>query len=84
MLNVIFLTIFGYILEIDFFFDPSYGEACIKENSTLQHYCKDNLTSIVVENRKYNQVTDFSAFNGFVVYEDIEKYIVCSNENLTK
>mgnify|MGYP000857847562 FL=1 len=66
------------------FFDPSYGEACIKENSTLQHYCKDNLTSIVVENRKYNQVTDFSAFNGFVVYEDIEKYIVCSNENLTK
>ena len=67
------------------FFDPSYGKSYTNINMcTLQHYCKNNLTSVLVENRAYNEKTDFNNFKGFIVYDDIEKSIICSKEKPTK
>lgn len=69
------------------FLDPSYGKGYDEENSTLEHYCKDNLTSIFIENNQYKDYlidTSNQKINGCVEEKDIHLYLYCDKEKPLK
>lgn len=65
-----------------FFLDPSYGKKYFMDNSNLKEYCKDNISSMVIEKMYKDRASN--ATSSEVVYNELEKYMVCTQAKPVK
>ena len=75
--------IWVYIRE-EYFLDPSYGKEYNKNNSNMKKYCKDNISSIKIENKEqYKRTPDVTNLEKMeIIYDNIERYIISTKGNV--